>query len=343
MAFGVRSVHAWALHMFEQTLLLSILVLAAFIAAYSFIEKRWRKKNTELMTSSCFAEKEPEFQVLLIGPSQEASEDLSETLFTMVQYAKCPQGLRITLIEAVPELERESTSILMYKNKAMSRGLFTSSFLDKIRVIQVLEGTPMFTEAAALAPNERRLTLVCSGGLRFQKDWDTSIVDDFQLIPGNAFLYCGSAAGGAGGSTAGGPSGFADMRPAFTAVEWFEKSPIVIAKPLLRQSGPMRVIWADWPLVMKTTDVQKLTGHSFEEAALKLTHLSGRPIFSASRPVAWRQNSWTAIEGYAFYANEFFHGPDRLLGTVRDIASASELITKYGSLSNFSWLMSSVH
>jgi hypothetical protein len=276
------------------------------------------------MTSTCFSE--PEFQVLLVGPSHECSEDLSETLFTMMQHAKCPQGLRVTLIEAVPELERESTTMLMYKNKAAARGLFMSAFLDKIRVIQVLEGTPMFTEAAQLVPNERRLTLVSSSGLRFQKNWDTSILDDFQAIPGNAFLYCGAALD-------------SDMRPAFTAVESLTKSPIVVAKPLLRQSGPMRVIWADWPLVMKTTDALKLEGQSFEEAALRLTHLSGRPIFSASKPVAWRQNTWTTVETYASFANDFFHAPDRLLGTVRDLASASEIITKYGSLSNYSWLL----
>lgn len=312
--------------MFEQTLLIiSILVACALIYAYLFLEKRWRKNNTERMMSSCMS-KEAEFQVLLIGPSYESSEDLSETLFTIMQQAKCPMSLRITLIEAVDALERESTTVLWYKNKAKARGQYNEQFLEKIRVIQVLTGTPMFTEAAQLVPNERRLTLVCSSGLRFQKDWDTSISDDYEAIPGNAFLYCGAAVD-------------TEMRPAFTAVESLTKSPLVVAKPLLRQSGPMRVIWADWPLVMKTTDVSKLEGQSFEEAALRLTHLSGRPIFSASKPVAWRQNTWTTVDTYASFANDFFHAPDRLLGTVRDLASASEIITKYGSLSNYSWLL----
>ena len=313
--------------MFEQTLFLIGLILVCVVSvyAYTFIEKRWRKKNTEKMTGLCMSIKEAEFQIVLIGPSCEAQDDLSETLFTMVQHSRCPQGLRITLIEAVDALERESTTILMYKNKAIARGLFTEQFLDKIRVIQVVSGSPMFTEAASLMPTERRLTLVCSNGLRFQKDWDIALLDDFADIPGNAFLYCGCALD-------------QDMRPAYTAVEAIRESPIVIAKPLLRQAGPMRVIWADWPLLMKTTDAAQLSGHSFEEAALRLTHLSGRPIFSASRPIAWRQNTWTTINSYVTFANDFYHAPDRLLGTVRDLASASEIITKFGSLSNYSWL-----
>jgi hypothetical protein len=178
-------------------------------------------------------------------------------------------------------------------------------------------------------PTERRLSLVASHGLRFQKDWDSHIIEDYESIPGNAFLYCGAALD-------------SDMKPAYTAVESFKKSPIVVARPLLRQAGPMRAIWCDWPMLMKTTDASRLVGQTFEEAALRLTHLSGQPIFTTSKAVAWRQNSWTHVDSYESFANDFFHAADRLLGTVRDIASASEIITKYGSLSNYSWLHSTL-
>jgi hypothetical protein len=287
------------------------------------VEKYFRTKNTQRMTSECIAA-QYDFQVLLVGPPIECSEDLSETLLTMIQHAKSPQALRITVIEAVESLERESTTILMYKNKAIARGLYTETFLDKVRVIQVLQGSPMFNEASALMPTDRRLTMICSHGLKFQKEWDTNISQDYDAVHG--LLYCGAALDGD------------VMKPAYTAVGKFKKSPIVVAKPLLRQAGYLRTVWADWPIVMKTSEAQYVSGYTFEEAALRLTHLSGKPIFTSSRPVAFRHNEWTNVDNYASFANEFFHAQDRLLGLVRDIASASEIITKFGSINNYNWL-----
>lgn len=271
-------------------------------------------------------------QVLLVGTSKYDPDGLSETLFTLIQNARCPRALKITLIEAVPELERQSTTLMMYKDKALARGSFYEEFMHRVTVVQLLEDSDMFTEAAQLAPVDHRLTLVATPVTLFEKNWDLGLEDEFNELPPRA-----------GGLFIGGHRDALDvgldLKSAYTAVSKFVSgSPIVIARPLFKDSGHIRCIWAAWPLLMTTNSVKFLKGHSAEEAALRLTHESGLAFWTGK---ARSQNvtEWAPIKNYTFF-NTFFHETDKLLGLLEKTAGPSEIIAKFGSLGNYQWAKS---
>ena len=124
---------------------------------------------------------------------------------------------------------------------------------------------------------------------------------------------------------------------AYTAVSKFVgEAPIVVHRPLLKDSGHLRCIWASWPMVLSTTNVKFLRGHSAEEAALRLTHQSGS-AFWTGKPRAHMVSEWAPIQNYKTFSNTFFHETDKLLGLLEKTALASEIISKFGSLGNYQW------
>jgi hypothetical protein len=296
------------------------------IAAITFLDKKYRFNNS--INMDC---KNSDVQVLLISNAKNNPDSLSDTLFTIIQNARCPRSLKITLIEAVPELERQSTTLMMYKDKASARGSFFQEFMERVTVIQLLEGSEIFTEAAALAPSERRLTLVVTDGVLLEKFWDLDIESEFDGLPGRP-----------GGLFVGGHRGPDEvLKGAYTSVSKFiGQSPIVITRPLFKDSGSLRCIWASWPMVLKTSNIKFLKGQSAEEAALRLTHQSGS-AFWTGRPRAENIAEWTPINNYESFFNPFFHETDKLLGLLEKTALASEIIAKFGSLGNFQWAKTS--
>jgi len=262
--------------------------------------------------------------VILVG---QASSQLSETLFSILQHAQCPRSLRITLVESVSEFQSQSSTIVAYSNAVKARGRYFDAFLDVIKVHQTMSDCVMY-EAVHLAPVERPLTLVCTEKAKFLLDWDVGLVDNYNEV---GPLFCGSVQSAAGSVSA------------FTAVDLFKSQvPSIGPRPLFKNGPSMPVVWASWPMLMRTTDFKTMQGCKPGDSALLLTH-SNLKVFTTRKPVATVDScdraSFTDKE-YLSFANKAYAQKDFLLGTNISKASQLEIIMKYGSIGNFQWAMS---
>lgn len=306
------------------------LVCIVVALVVSRLDARWRRLASNTMREACPADA-ADIEVLLVGPPKPNHEALSDALLSVFHNAKCPKRVHVTMIEAVEQLERQSTTLMRYKEKALARGRYNEPFLEQVTAIQVVSSTTtcMFSEAVPYAQSERaRVSLVADADTLLMPDWDDGLIDAYDALPATgAALYCGTA----------------DGQPAYTAVERFEKgSPVVVPRPVLRSTAPLECIWASLPFAVNSAQLRPILvaaeACTPTELGLRLTHRVGLQFWTSSKAIGARlpsQNGGDAA--YASYANPKLHEPDALLGVRADRASPVEIITKFGSLGNFQW------
>ena len=314
------------------TLLYCFLVCIVVALVVSRLDARWRAAASNKMHAACGASG-PELEVLLVGPPREASEDLSDALLSIFHQASCPKRVHVTMIEAVGALERESSTLIRYKEKCNARGHYNEAFLEQITAVQVLTGLCMFKEAAAYiasSPAKARVTLIADATTRLMSAWDVGLADAYDALPraSASGLYCGSV----------------DGQPAYTAIERFskKKTPVVVARPLLRATSALHSIWASVPFATNSAHVGPALAAAgactSAELGLRLTHRVGLSFWTASKAIAERLPDDEADDAlYWSYANPRLHETDALLGVYADKATPVEFVAKFGSLGNFQW------
>lgn len=299
---------------------MGVLVILAFIA-FS-IEERTRTRNGISMSAECMSTPGL-IQVLLFGDD---SESLSESLFAIIQEARCPTALRVTLVETVPSFEDESETLRLYKRKSDLRGNYSTAFMDHIQVHQTMN-TCTAHEALHLAPRLRPLTLLASQNSRFLKHWDLDMVQAFEGLKGP--MFCGAA------------EFDGNYMPAYTQASYdsvkHPSIPTIITQPLRRTGPSVPCVWAALPILVRTNDLKKLNGCNGSDVALSITN-STLSVWTSRNPVALL----TEFERSTFSEHDYkridTRGKSKALAFgVFDNASQLEVIMKYGSIGALQW------
>lgn len=301
----------------------AVVCLLVVLKIVSYLDSVARSRNSSTLVHKCSVGS-GRFTVLLMGGfSVDSCELLSETLFSIFQNAECPHAIRVTLVESVEALEKESSTLMLYKTKVAARGRFSLDFLDHITVHQVRSKACVMAEALQLCPRDRPMTLLADETNRFLPNWDT-LVQNVSHRP----AFCGAA--------------LLHDKPvaAYTVIDSFHDGvPQVGYKPLQKSGPPVTCIWASTPLLVDTPAISKMHGCSVGDSML-LYSLSGRPMWTTEEPIALKvpggPTSRTTFSHSEF--NQFGHvSNDAILG-IRDLeAKPLEVIMKFGSLGNFKW------
>ena len=302
--------------MWFLAVLAGILGILAY-AAFAF-EERTRTRNGISMSAECMSV--PGLvQVVLMGQD---SELLSETLFTIIQEARCPTALRITVVETVEAFEAESETLKMYKRKSDLRGRYSTAFMDHIKVHQTMN-TCTAHEALHLAPRLRPLTLLATQDARFVRNWDLDLVESFEGLKGP--MFCGAA------------EFDGQLRPAFTQASFEEAVPTVLVQPLRRSGPSVACVWAALPILLRTNDLQKLNGCNGADVALSITN-SALSVWTSKRPIATLISLERSTFSEEVYKRIDTRGRSKSLAFgVFDNASQLEVIMKYGSIGALQW------
>lgn len=289
----------------------------------SYLDSAARSRNSSNLVHKCSVGS-GRFTVLLMGGySSDSSDLLSETLFTLFQNAACPHAIRVTLVESVDTLEKESSTLMLYKTKVAARGRFSLDFMDHITVHQVSAKACVMAEALQLCPRDRPFVLLADETNVFVENWD-SYVENISHRP----AFCGSAI-------------LKDkIMPAYTVIDTFRDGvPQIGHRPMQKSGPPVSCVWASTPLLVDSPELSKMHGCSIGDSML-LYSMNGRPMWTSDEPIALKvpggpttQTTFTHSEFNQFgrVAN------DAILGIRENEARPLEIIMKFGSLGNFKW------
>lgn len=297
-----------------------IVGIVVLLKLISYFDARYRTQRTFNLVQKC-TEDSGHFTVLLMGSQ---SEKLSETLFTLFQHSECPESLRVVLVESLDTLEKESTTMKLYKQKVLARGLYTNDFMHHVEVHQVKARACVMAEALQLCPRDRPQVLLCDESNYFLEKWDTHVN---QITHRPAF--CGAYADGDNGAIA-----------SYTFIQSFKEGvPQISHKKLERQGPPVTCVWAATPLLVDSTELKTMNGCSVGDSML-LYSLSGKQLWTTEDPIALRKEGGFTTK--TTFSQEEFNtfgtiSNDSMMGIRAHEAKPLEIIMKFGSLNNYKW------
>jgi hypothetical protein len=299
-----------------------VVCILAVLKLISYVDSRYRTRRTLNLIQQC-TESSGQFTVLLMGSQ---SEELSETLFTLFQHAECPEALRITLVESLESLEKESTTMKLYKQKVLARGLYTNDFMHHVEVHQVKARACVMAEALQLCSRERKYVLICDESNYFLEKWDTR-VNAISHRP----AFCGAVQS----------DGSSSSSSSYTYIQSFQHGvPQISHKKLERSGPPVTCVWAATPLLVDTSELNKMHGCSVGDSML-LYSLSGKQLWTTEEPIALRHENGGITTKTTFTHEEFNTfgtvSNDSIMGLRAHEAKPLEIIMKFGSLGNYKW------
>lgn len=301
-------------------LIAAIVGLLVLLKTISYIDAHYRRNRTFNLVQKC-TEDSGQFTVLLMGSS---SDLLSETLFTIFQHAECPEALRIVLVESLDTLEKESTTMKLYKQKALARGLYSNDFMHHVEVHQVKARACVMAEALQLCSRDRKHVLLCDESNYFLDKWDTR-VNSISHKP----AFCGAVSSNSSSAVA-----------SYTYVESFQHGvPQISHKKLERHGPPVTCVWAATPLLVDSSELSKMHGCSVGDCML-LYSLSGKQLWTTEVPIALRHEGGMTTK--TTFTHEEFNSfgvvsNDSIMGIRAHEARPLEIIMKFGSLGNYKW------
>jgi len=305
------------------------ILVGLLLKAVAVWDTKTKVRNMETMVKHCATTSQNAMHVVLYGSNK---ENISETLFTLLQHAQCPRNLRIILFEVIEAYEEESTSIKLYISKCENRGLYVNDFRDIITIYHISNTTRcIFTsiQQQLVAQQLRPLVLLCNETARFVKHWDASIVQDFQSLP-QGMLLCSAS------------NQNQQLYSNYTVIDSFlplhESAqvlmPHIAHRPLHRKGPNIRTLWASLPLVVDNVQFFRLQGCSVLDALLQASDDKESAIWTSRNPIALLEG--TCMEDKYTEPYQANVSKLRLLG-VYEKSNYLEIIAKFGSLAAFQW------